>query len=206
MSTSCAAPRFLDHVPPEVRAALNRIISEGHRTSEVFDGIRALFRKVDPGRQTVDVNEIISDVLTSLRGELRDHHIEARFELMSKVALVEGNRSQLREVVFNLIRNALEAMGTMTNQIRGVAIKNRTSRSRCDRCCCGGLRSGIDPKRLGSIFDAFFTTKSHGIGLGLAICRMIIERHGGQLTAVDGKTGAKFQFVLPVNSCASRWR
>jgi C4-dicarboxylate-specific signal transduction histidine kinase len=107
-----AALRWLGRSPPdhdEVRAALNRIQHKGHRTSEVFDAIRALFRKSDQGRQRVDVNEIVVEVLRSPRGELIKHGVEARPEL-TELPLVDGHRVQLREVIFNLVHNAIEAM------------------------------------------------------------------------------------------------
>jgi len=202
VASGSAALRFLDKVPPdhdEVRAALNRIVSEGHRTSEVFDGIRSLFRKVDPQRQPVDVNEIIAQVLGSMQGELTDHGVETRSELTVKLPHVDANRSQLQEVIFNLIRNAVEAMNTTTDRTRVLRVRTEPRGSDSIVVAVEDSGPGIDPKRLGGIFDAFFTTKSHGMGLGLAICRMIIERHGGQLTATsDGTSGARFQFVLPV--------
>ena len=201
VSNASAALRWLERTPPdhdELRAALSRIQSESHRTSEVFDAIRALFRKGDQGRQRIDVNAIVVEVLQSLRGELKSHEVEARSEL-AELALVDGNGGQLREVVFNLVNNALEAMGTTTDQSRRVLRVTTELRGR-DAIAIAVEDSGpgIAPQKLDSIFSAFLTTKSHGMGLGLAICRMIVEQHGGQLTASsDGKSGALFQFVLP---------
>ena len=120
VANASAALRWLERTPPdhdEVRIALNRIQGESHRTSDVFDGIRALFRKGDQGRQRIDVNEIIVEVLQSLRGELKDHGVETRSEL-AELPLVDGNGGQLREVILNLIYNALEAMDTTTDQGR----------------------------------------------------------------------------------------
>jgi signal transduction histidine kinase len=201
VSNASAALRWLERTPPdhdELRAALSRIQSESHRTSEVFDAIRALFRKGDQGRQRIDVNAIVVEVLQSLRGELKSHEVEARSEL-AELALVDGNGGQLREVVFNLVNNALEAMDTTTDQSRRVLRVTTELRGR-DAIAIAVEDSGpgIAPQKLDSIFSAFLTTKSHGMGLGLAICRMIVEQHGGQLTASsDGQNGARFQFVLP---------
>ena len=120
VANASAALRWLERTPPdhnEVRIALNRIQGESHRTSDVFDGIRALFRKGDQGRQRIDVNEIIVEVLQSLRGEPKDHGVETRSEL-AELPLVDGNGGQLREVILNLIYNALEAMDTTTDQGR----------------------------------------------------------------------------------------
>jgi signal transduction histidine kinase len=201
VSNASAALRWLERTPPdhdELRAALSRIQSESHRTSEVFDAIRALFRKGDQGRQRIDVNAIVVEVLQSLRGELKSHEVEARSEL-AELALVDGNGGQLREVIFNLVNNALEAMDTTTDQNRRVLRVTTELRGR-DAIAIAVEDSGpgIAPQKLDSIFSAFLTTKSHGMGLGLAICRMIVEQHGGQLTASsDGQNGARFQFVLP---------
>ena len=182
----------------EVRAALNDIISDSHRTSEVFEGIRALFRKVDHERQLIDMNEIILRVLQSLRGELKDHGVTTRTELMSGLPLVEGNRNQLQQVVFNLVHNALEAMNATTDRSRVLRVRTEHCGRDAIAVAVEDSGPGIDPKQLDGIFDAFFTTKAHGMGLGLAICRMIIARHGGQLTVSSGgKRGALFQFVLP---------
>ena len=120
VANASAAQRWLERTPPdhvEVRMALNRIQGESHRTSDVFDGIRALFRKGDQGRQRIDVNEIIVEVLQSLRGELKDHGVETRSEL-AELPLVDGNGGQLREVILNLVYNAFEAMDTTTDQSR----------------------------------------------------------------------------------------
>jgi signal transduction histidine kinase len=200
VSNASAALRWLERTPPdhgELRAALNRIQGESHRTSEVFDAIRALFRKSDQGRQRIDVNEIIGEVLQSLLGELKSHGVETRSEL-AELPPIDGNRGQLREVVFNLVDNALEAMGTTTEQSRVLRVTTALRGRDAIAVTVADSGPGIAPQKLDSIFTAFLTTKSHGMGLGLAICRMIVEQHGGQLTASsDGKSGALFQFVLP---------
>jgi signal transduction histidine kinase len=201
-----AALRFLGKAPPdhdEVGALLNNIVRDGHRASEVFDSIRALFRSPDAEQQAIDLNEIALEILNILRGELKEHGIMTRTELMSKVPLVIGHRGQLQEVILNLVRNAIEAMDTIKDG--GRVLRVRTERHGDDAIAVSVEDSGpgIDPQKIGGIFDAFVTTKSHGIGLGLAICQMIIERHGGQLSASsDSKSGALFQFILPIKSAA----
>lgn len=196
-----AALRFLEKAPPdydEIRAALNRIIGDCHRTSEVFDSIRALFRTVDHGKQPIDMNEITLGVLQSLRGELKDHGVTTRPELTSELPLIEGHRGQLQQVICNLVHNAIEAMDTTTDRSRVLWVRTELHGRDAIRVAVEDSGPGIDPKQLDHIFDAFVTTKAHGMGLGLAICRMIIERHGGQLSALsDGKNGTLFQFVLP---------
>ena len=207
VTNASAALRWLGRTPPdhdEVRAALNRIQSEGHRTSEVFDAIRALFRTGDGGRQQLDVNEIAVEVLESLRGEMKEKGVERRAELV-ELPLVDGHRGQLREVIFNLAHNAIEAMGSATDRIRILRVTSELHGSDAIAVAVEDTGPGIDPEKLDRIFTAFVTTKSQGMGLGLAICRMIVEQHGGQLTASsDGKNGALFQFVLPIASAADR--
>src|SRR5262245_12436702 len=197
-----AALRFLGKTPPElaeVRAALNDMISDTHRTSEVLEGIRALFGKSNQKREQVEVNELIVGVLQSSRKELQDHGVETRLELASELPLVEVHRRQVEEVIFNLVHNAIEAMDVTTDRDRVLRVTTALSGRDSIAVALRDSGPGIDPKRLDSIFGAFFTTKSHGMGLGLAICRMIIEHHRGQLTASsDGKNWSLFQFVLPV--------
>jgi signal transduction histidine kinase len=198
-----AAQRFLKMVPPQhdkAQTALDGIVNAGHRTSEVIDGFRALFAKNDQGQQLVDVNEIIRGVLESLSSDLNDHHVEPRCELMSELPHVSGNRSQLQEVVSNLIANAIEAMETTSDQSRVLLVRTELRDRKVVAVAVKDSGSGIDKDNLDGIFTAFVSTKRHGMGLGLAISRMIIEHHGGKLTASsDGKDGgAAFEFVLPI--------
>jgi PAS domain S-box-containing protein len=196
-----AARRFLARVPADIDEAtanLNRIINDCRRASEVFDSILTLFRQDDQERQAIDVNEIAREVLLSSRAELVERRVTTRTELASELPLIHGHRRQLQQVISNLVQNAIEAMDSTTD--RGRLLRVRTGLRNRDAIIVAVEDSGpgIDSKQLSSIFDAFFTTKSHGIGLGLAICRMIVERHGGQLTAAsDGNNGAQFHFVLP---------
>jgi PAS domain S-box-containing protein len=196
-----AARRFLARVPADIDEAtanLNRIINDCRRASEVFDSILTLFRRDDQERQAIDVNEIAREVLLSSRAELVERRVTTRTELASELPLIHGHRRQLQQVISNLVQNAIEAMDSTTD--RGRLLRVRTGLRNRDAIIVAVEDSGpgIDSKQLSSIFDAFFTTKSHGIGLGLAICRMIVERHGGQLTAAsDGNNGAQFHFVLP---------
>jgi signal transduction histidine kinase len=197
-----AAQRFLKMVPPQedkAQTALEGIVNAGHRTSEVIDGFRSLFGKADEEQQLVDINELIPEVLESLNNELNDHRVLIHVDLTPKLPLVSGNKGQLQEVVSNLIINSIEAMQTTSIEGRLLLIGTEI---RGDNVAVAVEDSGpgIDEDRLDDIFTAFVTTKRHGMGLGLAICRMIIEYHGGKLTAAsDSKNGgASFQFVLPV--------
>ena len=197
-----AALRFLGKTPPdlaEVRLALNNMIRDTHRTSDVLEGFRTLFEKSDQKTEQVGVNELILGVLQSSRKELQDHRIETRLELASELPLVESHRRQLEEVIFNLVHNAIEAMDAAAVRDRVLWVRTELKGHDAITVAVRDSGPGIDPERLESIFGAFFTTKPHGMGLGLAICRLIIEHHGGQLTALsDGKNGSLLQFVLPI--------
>ena len=146
----------------------------------------------------LDLNEIALGVLDVLREELNDHGVVARTELAPELPLVPGHSGQLQEVLLNLVRNSIEAMDSVTDRARVVWV--RTERGGRDVIVVSVEDSGpgLDSENLKNIFDAFVTTKPHGMGLGLAVCRMIISRHDGQLSASAGnKLGALFRFTLP---------
>jgi signal transduction histidine kinase len=197
-----AALRLLEKTPPEngeAREALNDIISDAHRTSEVIDSVRALFRQADEAGQSINVNEVVHSVLSLVRGELRDRGLAHHIELAPKLPLVTGNRNQLHEVILNLVHNALEAMDGVPDRTGVLRVRTELRGTDAIVITVQDSGPGIDGDKLDRIFDAFFTTKKNGMGLGLAICRMIIERHGGQLTASsDGKSGALFSILLPI--------
>jgi len=196
-----AGQRFLKMVPPQqdkAQTAFEGIVNAGHRTSEIIDGFQALFAKSDQRRQLVDVNEIIRGALESMSRDLADHHVEPRAELMAKLPSVYGNRSQLQQVISNLIVNAIEAMENTSNRSRLLLVSSELRDQKDVAVVVKDSGPGIDKDRLDSIFTSVVSTKRHGMGLGLAISRMIIDYHGGKLTASsDGKDGASFQFLLP---------
>jgi signal transduction histidine kinase len=200
-SNGSAALRFVAQTPPnleEVRSTLNRIVRDSHRASQVFDNIRALFGRADQGQEPIDVNELVAGALQALRQELDDHGITTHAELRSKLPLVMGHRGQLQEVFINLVRNAIEAMDALKDDRRILQVRAERHSGNTVRVAVEDSGPGIDPKRLDSIFDAFVTTKPQGLGLGLAICRMIVERHSGQLSATPvNPRGSVFQVVLP---------
>jgi signal transduction histidine kinase len=197
-----AALLYLAKAPPDlgkVRAAVDRMIGDGNRTSEVLDAIRALFRKGDQGRRRIDVNAIVAEVLQATRRELESRGIEIGTALESDLPLVEAHGGQLREVLVNLVNNALEAMDATTGRPRVLQLSTRRDGNEAIGVAVQDTGPGIDPAAMATVFTPFVTTKPQGTGLGLAICRMIVEGHGGRLTASsDGRSGALFQFVLPV--------
>jgi signal transduction histidine kinase len=201
------ARRFLRHTPPnidEAQSALDAIVIASHRASEVFDNIGALFGSADQVREPIDVNEMVLGSLRALEGELNNHGVTSRAELTSDLPFVMGHRGQLEEVLLNLGSNAIAAMDAIEEGSRALRVRTQHGNRDTIIVAVEDTGPGIDPEKLGVIFDAFVTTKPKGMGLGLAICRMIVERHGGQLTASsDGKSGALFQFALPIKSAGS---
>jgi signal transduction histidine kinase len=210
VSSAGAAIRLLDDTRPDrkkVRDILEMIVSAGHRAGDVFDGFQALFGGTDSDRKLLDVNQLFHDVLLSLRSEIEGHDIKVLLELLPTLPLVEGNGKQLQEVIFNLIINAIQAMAATTDRSRILRIKTLLGDDDTIAATVEDSGPGIDPTRLDSIFHAFVTTKLHGMGLGLAICRMVVNHHGGKLTASsDGKTGSMFQLNLPLKSVIHEFR
>jgi signal transduction histidine kinase len=196
-----AALLFLQKTPPdlaEVRESLEEMKSACRRAGETIESIRSLFRKANQAGQPIDVNEVILEVMQSQQEQVTRRGVEIRRELNAGLPLARGHKAQLQEVIVNLVNNAVEAMDASPDRSRLLSVK--TGRHGRDAIAVE-IRDngpGIDPERLGGVFDAFVTTKRDGTGLGLAICRMIIEHHGGELTASsDGRSGATFRFVLP---------
>jgi signal transduction histidine kinase len=195
------AREFLGKVPPDIskaRASLDDANQCVLGTTEALDGIRSLLRADDKARQSINLNEVIRYALHTLSGELEHHEVSVHYQLAPDLPLIEGNRGQLQQVVLNLVHNAVEAMGSTTNQRRLLALTTVWN----DDAIVLEVQDtgpGIEITQLASIFGAFVTTKTHGMGLGLAISRAIVERHGGQLSASsDGATGASFKVVLPI--------
>ena len=198
------ALRVLERTPPDLEGArsnLNNMVSESFRAGDIFDNIRALFGRVDQGQELIDINEIVLGALRTLRGDLEQHGIATRRDLMPDLPLFMGHKGQLQEVMLNLVHNAVEAMDAIEERSRALRVRTQLDDRDAIIVAVEDTGPGIDPEKLDGIFDAFVTTKPQGMGLGLAICRMIIERHSGRLTASsDGKRGALFQFVLPIKS------
>jgi PAS domain S-box-containing protein len=203
-----AALQFLQRAPLDLdrtREILNQMMGDCHRVSEVFDTIRALFRRVDQKREPTVVNDIVLDVLQSMHEELTDHGVTAEIELAPELQPVDGHRNQLRQIIFNLILNAIESMDNIVDRSRVLRVITKIHGPDAIVVAVEDSGPGIDPRGLDSIFDPFMTTKPDGMGLGLAICRMIAERHDGELSALsDGKNGSRFQLVLPVRLTDSK--
>jgi signal transduction histidine kinase len=198
-----AALNFLDRAPPdlvEVREALACAVKDNDRVSTVVGRIRALMQKTPIRTDSVDLNEAVREVLELTHGEALEHGISVRTQLADSLPLIQGDRVQLQQVVLNLILNAAQAMGAVTNGTREVLIT--TSQTEPNKVCLGvqDTGPGLSAETLPRLFEPFYTTKTGGMGMGLAICRSIIEAHGGRLWAAGCEPrGALFQFTIPVD-------
>jgi signal transduction histidine kinase len=199
-ASGAALLRFLNWTPPnleEARSAANGIIAANHSVVEVLDSIRALFGRSETAQEPVDLNKLALGVLGTLDTEFKIHRIAVRAETTVELPIVLGHKGQLEEVLINLVRNAVEAMGSVNDDRRVLQVRTQSDADSVI-VAVEDSGSGIDPEKSSTIFDAFVTTKRHGTGLGLAISRMIVERHGGQLLAFPANPrGAIFQVVLP---------
>jgi signal transduction histidine kinase len=182
----------------EARAAVERIIRDGQRASEVIRRIRALATKTDPHRERLDLNEVIHEVVRLIDREVLGRRVSLHTDLAAARLPVVGDRVQLQQVLMNLVINGIDAMASMTDRPRRLVI--RSHQPAADQVCVAVQDSGvgIDPANVDRLFHAFFTTKPNGMGMGLSISRSIIEAHGGRLWASRNVgPGATFQFTLP---------
>jgi PAS domain S-box-containing protein len=196
-----AALRWLARQPPnldEVRETLGRIVQDGHRAGAVIGRVRALFRKTATVRERLDLNELIQDTVALVQGEVHRHRILLRTALAPDLQPVVGDRVQLQQVILNLVLNGIEALKEVTEQPRKLRISTGREISGGVRIMVRDTGPGLDPEAVERVFEAFYTTKPEGMGMGLAICRSIIEAHGGRLWACANEPrGAVFQFTLP---------
>ena len=201
-----AGLRWLSKPTPdlqEVRAVLESIVSEGHRASQVIDGIRAMFRNDSREKASLDVNEVIREVIALLHSELQNHQILVQTELISQLPPVLADRVQLQQVVANLVANAIEAMDTVADRARTLRVKSVIGEPDGVLIMVENSGPGIDPENADRIFHPFFTTKSQGTGMGLPICRSIIEAHNGRLSVRPAADrGSVFEISLPAGDLA----
>jgi len=181
----------------EARQAVGRIIRDGNRASDVITKIRALLRKTGTEKERLDMNDVIREVVALAQSEVRRNGVALRAQLEGNIPPVLGDRVQLQQVVLNLIMNAIEAMSVVGDRARELIISTQSGEIDQVHVTVQDSGIGLDPQRMERIFDAFYTTKPEGMGMGLAISRSIVENHGGRLWAVpnDGP-GATFQFTL----------
>ncbi|HKV36275.1 MAG TPA: ATP-binding protein [Pyrinomonadaceae bacterium] len=202
-----ACLRWLAGVQPnfvEARQSVERIIKDGYRASEVIQRVRNLVKKSPPRNYPVDLNEVIREVLALAQSQANRNHVFVKQELANDLPLVLGDRVQLQQVILNLVINGIEAIGKSRDGERVLAV--RSSRDESDNLIVAvrDTGGGIEPENAERLFDAFFTTKQDGMGMGLAISRTIIESHGGRLWATSNSPkGAVFQFQLPPASASA---
>jgi signal transduction histidine kinase len=192
--------RFVEGTPPKldkIRSASEEIIAAAHRASQILDDIRELFGSAERAQSPVDMNDLTVKALRALDSELKSHNVAPRIQLASRLPPVMGHSGQLQEVIVNLIQNAVDAMDSVDNDGRVLRVRTEHQGDAIS-VEIEDTGPGIDPKKSDNIFEAFFTTKPHGMGLGLAICRMIVERHEGQLAVSSANPhGAIFRIMLP---------
>jgi C4-dicarboxylate-specific signal transduction histidine kinase len=195
-----AALGWLRARPPnveEARQALGRIVETGHRAGDVVDRIRALFKKAPPQADRVDINATILDVIELTRGEAVKSGVSVQTEFADGLPFIQGDRVELQQVMLNLIINACEAMSGADEAPRELLISTEKAESGGVLVAVRDSGPGFGPTTFDRVFDAFYTTKPSGMGMGLSICRSIVEAHGGQLQAsANVSRGATFQFTL----------
>jgi signal transduction histidine kinase len=195
-----AAQRFLGLTPPnlaEAQSAVKRAIGASLRAGQVIDNLRALFGKAELKIERLDVNSLTREALRALEFDIKSHGIEPRIELASKLPHVMGHKGQLQEAIINLVHNAIEAMDSVNGQ-RLLKISTELNPGDAISVTIEDTGSGLSEKETNTVFEAFVTTKSHGMGLGLAICRMIVERHEGHMSVSSAESGgAIFRIILP---------
>jgi PAS domain S-box-containing protein len=201
VTSASAGLRWLKRADPnlaEVQATLEQVVSAGHRIDEVIASTRAMFGKATSERRLLDARTIVSEVLALVQGELETHDISLANDMSDRPLGVIGDRVQLQQVLLNLVMNAIESMSSETGYERRLTIASGVDEKASVRITVEDTGSGIDPAHLDRIFDPFFTTKSNGMGLGLSICRSMIEAHGGRLRASPRTPhGAVFHLTLP---------
>ncbi len=181
----------------EARAAAMRVVTDGRRAAEIINRVRLLFKKAAPERELVNANEVIPKMIALLYGEAARYNIAVRAELAADLPQVIGDRVQLQQVLMNLIVNSIDAMKEVEGT-RELVIRSQRTENEQIQISVMDTGVGLPQQEAEQIFNAFFTTKSHGTGLGLRISRSIVESHGGRLWAADNPPrGASFYFTLP---------
>ena len=196
-----ACLQWLDREMPDLakaRNAANEMISDANRAWEIVRRLRALSRKADPEYRSLNINDLVTETIPLLRREIASHGAALHMDLHSDVPPVAGDKVQLQLVVINLVVNGIQAMAGTIGRENSLTIRSRRRRGNGVLVSVIDSGTGIDPRHLDTLFNAFFTTKPAGMGMGLSICRSIIEAHGGEVGASNNQDfGATFHFTLP---------
>ena len=203
VANAAASLRWLDRETPnlkEARSALESIVNDGNRAGEVIQRVRALVNKTADQKVPLDVNEVVNEVITLLHHELFSHGMSLRMELAPALGLVLGDRIQLQQVILNLVINGIDEVQPVTDRPRELVIRTLQEEVHQMLVTVSDCGVGFAAENADRLFDPFFTTKSGGMGMGLSICRSIVESHGGRLSASSNVgPGATFQFSLPMH-------
>jgi PAS domain S-box-containing protein len=196
-----AGLRWLDRSPPELgeaRDTLKHIVADGHRAGEVIQSVRAMFAKSEHPGTLLNVNDLIQEALALAHSDLEAAETAIQVQLAPQLPAILGHAGQLQQVVLNLVSNAIEAMRSPSDRPRVLVVRTNAFMPNKVAVSVEDSGTGIEPKNLERIFDAFYTTKTNGMGMGLAICRSIVEAHGGNLSASPGVPyGSIFRIALP---------
>jgi C4-dicarboxylate-specific signal transduction histidine kinase len=192
--------RFLRRAQPDVgeaEEAFNCIARDGRRTGEIVEKVRAIYRKDAGTRTPLDINELIAASLALMRAELQTRYVSVYMELRERLPRVKGDRVQLQQVLLNLITNAVDSMAALDGGERVLRVRSGHDMAKGVTISVEDNGKGVEPRDMDQIFNPLFTTKTQGMGMGLAICRSIVEAHDGRLWAAPNQPrGAVFQFSL----------
>ena len=187
----------------EARRSAELVIADGHRASDIVSGIRGLFKMARLQSSAVEVNEAILEVINLTHGELVKNGVTVQTQLTEGLQLIQGDRVQLQQVILNLIINAVEAMSGVSEGSRELLISSGKDASGGVLVAVQDSGSGLSPEGFDRLFEAFYTTKTGGMGMGLTVCRSIVEQHGGLIRASrKAGPGATIQITLPVEGTA----
>ena len=196
-----AGLRWLDRPQPdldEVRESLRHIVGDGHRASEVIQSVRAMFTKSEHPGTALDTNDLIRETVAMANVDLDASRVVVDLELADELPLITAHKGQLQQVILNIVTNAIDSMRTINDRVRMLRVRSRPFDSNGVAVSVQDSGTGFDPQKVDRIFDAFFSTKTNGMGMGLAICRSIVEAHGGRLSVSAGVPhGSVFHIVLP---------
>ena len=203
LANASAGQRWLSKIRPgldEARGTFKEITSDGHRMDEVIQSVRAMFIRSEQARSLLNTNELLRETIALVRSELEAVEIMVEFHLAAQLPLISAHRGQLQQVILNIVANATDAMRMVTDRTRVLRVESKPFGSNSIEVTVQDSGTGIEPDNMDRIFETFFTTKSNDMGMGLAICKSIVEAHGGVLSVSAAvPRGSVFRVTLPSN-------